>query len=154
MQIDSEQAGGAFVALIVRQIEDDAAVGGPTEPGVVQHLALELPGSPSGVTERHHGASRAIAMGNRGQNVARGRDGDLVPHRQHRETLGVRVWPTRDGKPLRDLVSSSFDVLALPLPWKHIEVEEGKYDWGPLDRWMEWASTEGKPIVAGPLVNF
>lgn len=70
-------------------------------------------------------------------------------------TLGIRIWPGRDGKePLRDLIKQNFDVLMLPLRWKEIEVEEGKYQWGPLDRWIEWAKEQNKPIIAGPLLDF
>lgn len=69
-------------------------------------------------------------------------------------TLGVRVWPGRDGKGLRDLIVKEFDVLVLPLCWRELEVEEGRYNWEALDRWMEWASNQNKPVVAGPLLDF
>jgi len=69
-------------------------------------------------------------------------------------TLGVRVWPGRDGKNLRQLIASNFDLIIVPLRWKELEVEEGVYNWEPVDRWMEWAADEGKPIVAGPLLDF
>jgi len=69
-------------------------------------------------------------------------------------TLGVRVWPGRDGKPLRELIGSSFDLIVVPFRWKDLEIGEGEYDWGPTDRWMEWAKSQGKPIVAGPLLDF
>ncbi len=69
-------------------------------------------------------------------------------------TLGVRVWPGRDGKQLRELIDQNFDLLVMPIRWREIEVEEGKYVWGPLDRWMEWAKAQKKPIVAGPLIDF
>lgn len=69
-------------------------------------------------------------------------------------TLGVRIWPGGDGKQLRELVAANFDLIVLPLRWKDLEVEEGVYNWEPVDRWMEWASAEGKPIVAGPLLDF
>jgi GH35 family endo-1,4-beta-xylanase len=68
--------------------------------------------------------------------------------------LGVRVWPGRDGKQLREFIAANFDVVVLPLRWRELEVEEGVYDWGPVDRWMEWAKAEGKPIIAGPLLDF
>jgi GH35 family endo-1,4-beta-xylanase len=35
-----------------------------------------------------------------------------------------------------------------------LEVREGQYNWDPVDRWMDWASKQGKPIVAGPLLDF
>ena len=69
-------------------------------------------------------------------------------------TLGVRVWPGRNSEPLREIVSRDFDVLALPMRWRDIEVEEGRYNWEPLDRWMQWARSVGKPVVAGPLLDF
>jgi hypothetical protein len=69
-------------------------------------------------------------------------------------TLGVRVWPGRDGRSLRELIAANFDLIVLPLRWKELEVEEGVYDWEPMDRWMEWARGQGKPIIAGPLLDF
>ncbi len=85
---------------------------------------------------------------------------ELLLHRRYASraassvTLGVRIWPRREGKALREIVSSNFDVLAVPIRWRDLEVEEGRYDWGPLDRWMEWAKGEGKPVIAGPLLDF
>jgi len=69
-------------------------------------------------------------------------------------TLGVRIWPGRDAQPLKDLVAREFDLVMVPLNWKEIEIKEGTYNWDPLDRWIEWASRQGKPIVAGPLLDF
>jgi GH35 family endo-1,4-beta-xylanase len=69
-------------------------------------------------------------------------------------TLGVRIWPARESKALKELVAKDFDLLVIPLVWKELEVEEGRYHWDPLDRWMEWAKSQGKPIVAGPLLDF
>jgi GH35 family endo-1,4-beta-xylanase len=69
-------------------------------------------------------------------------------------TMGVRIWPGRDAQPLRDLIAKEFDLLVLPLNWKELEVREGVYEWEPIDRWMHWASKQGKPVVAGPLLDF
>jgi len=69
-------------------------------------------------------------------------------------TLGVRVHTARESAPLREIVKRDFDLLVLPINWNQIEVEEGKYNWGPLDSWVTWASREGMPIVLGPLLNF
>ncbi len=68
--------------------------------------------------------------------------------------LGIRIWPGRDAQPLRELVKKEFDLLVIPLNWKELEVKEGKYQWDVVDRWMEWAAKQGKPVVAGPLLNF
>ncbi len=69
-------------------------------------------------------------------------------------TLGVRVHADRESGPLREIVKRDFDLLVLPVTWNELEVEEGRYDWGPLDSWVTWASREGIPIVLGPLLNF
>ena len=69
-------------------------------------------------------------------------------------TLGVRVHPRGDTEALREIVKRDFDLLVLPLAWNELEVEEGKYDWEPLDRWVTWASREKIPIVLGPLLDF
>ena len=69
-------------------------------------------------------------------------------------TLGVRVHVARDSAPLREIVKRDIDLLVLPLNWNEIEVEEGSYNWGPMDGWVTWASREGIPIVLGPLLNF
>jgi GH35 family endo-1,4-beta-xylanase len=69
-------------------------------------------------------------------------------------TLGVRIWPARNSQGLRELVEREFDVVMIPIVWREIEVEEGRYNWEPLDRWMQWAKKAGKPIIAGPLVDY
>lgn len=69
-------------------------------------------------------------------------------------SLGVRVWPGRNGAGLRAIVEKEFDVLALPMNWRELEVREGTYNWEPLDRWVQWAKQQGKPILAGPLIDF
>lgn len=85
---------------------------------------------------------------------------DILLHRRYANraasssTLGVRVWPGRDAQPLRELINKEFDALVVPLTWREIEAREGKPDWGPLDRWMDWASKQGKPVIAGPLMDF
>src|SRR5262249_41626181 len=85
---------------------------------------------------------------------------EILLHRRYAQkpaspsTLGVRIWPGIDAKPLRELVAKEFDLLAIPLNWKELEVREGQYNWDSVDRWMDWASKQGKPIVAGPLLDF
>ncbi len=69
-------------------------------------------------------------------------------------TLGVRVRPERDSPPLREIVRRDFDLLVIPLSWAELEVEEGTFNWEPIDRWLEWARAEGKPVILGPLLDF
>ncbi len=69
-------------------------------------------------------------------------------------TLGVRLRPDRDSSALRAIVKRDFDLVVVPLSWAELEMEEGKFNWEPTDRWLEWASREGKPVVLGPLLDF
>ncbi len=69
-------------------------------------------------------------------------------------TLGIRLRPERDSEPLRQIVDRDFDLLVLPLLWSELEVEEGRFNWEPTDRWLEWAQRHGKPVCLGPLVDF
>src|SRR5689334_24326973 len=69
----TEQPERCEPALLVGQVEDHAFVGGHREPGVVEHLLLELPGFPTRVAERDERLLGAGAGGHRGEHVARGR---------------------------------------------------------------------------------
>ena len=69
-------------------------------------------------------------------------------------TLGVRIHTGKDTPALRELLTRDFDILVFPLRWSELEVEEGRYDWAPLDRWVQWAQTQDKPCVLGPLLDF
>ena len=42
-------------------------------------------------------------------------------------TLGARVHPERGNDALRSFVGEHFDLVVLPVRWKEIEVEEGRY---------------------------
>jgi GH35 family endo-1,4-beta-xylanase len=85
---------------------------------------------------------------------------ELLLHRRFAQrpasssTLGIRLWPRVDSAALKQVIAKDFDVLMLPLNWRELEVTEGRYDWDAIDRWMDWASKQGKPIVAGPLLDF
>ncbi|MEO0511299.1 MAG: endo-1,4-beta-xylanase [Planctomycetota bacterium] len=53
------------------------------------------------------------------------------------------------------LVRGSSDFLSLPMRWTELEPDEGKYNFAPTDRWIEWAVRTAKmPVVAGPVVDF
>lgn len=69
-------------------------------------------------------------------------------------TLGVRVSADRFDEPLRTLMSQHIDIVSIPMRWSLIEPEEGKLEWGAIDRWVQWAREHKKTIIAGPLLNF
>jgi GH35 family endo-1,4-beta-xylanase len=70
------------------------------------------------------------------------------------KTLGVRAFPQRSSEPLRQIIKRDFDLLVLPLKWNELEVEEGQYNWEPIDEWVAWAQREQIPVVLGPLLDF
>src|SRR5690348_9263236 len=55
----AEQPERGEPALLVGQVEDHALIRGHRQPGVVEHFLFELPGFPSGITERDEGLFRA-----------------------------------------------------------------------------------------------
>ncbi len=69
-------------------------------------------------------------------------------------TLAVRVWPTTQSSSTCDAAAKEFDVVVLPMRWSELEKEEGNYDFAALDRTVQWAVSLGKPIIAGPLIDF
>src|SRR5271155_2479640 len=71
--VDAEQLPGRLPALLKGQIEDDAIIHRQAQPGVIEHLTLELAGFPAGITERNESVLGSFAARNRGQHVARGR---------------------------------------------------------------------------------
>ncbi len=69
-------------------------------------------------------------------------------------TMGVRVNPRQNPDQFASILNREFDLIYLPLKWKDLAPTEGNYDWAPFDRWVTWAQKNGRPIVAGPLVDF
>lgn len=70
-------------------------------------------------------------------------------------TLGCAVSPGQFSEPLQRAVQASCDFLTMPMRWVDMEPVEGKYAFGPTDRWIEWAVRTAKiPVVGGPLIDF
>src|SRR5262245_43438575 len=67
----AEQPERCEPALLVGQVENHAFIGGYGQPGVVEHLALELPGFPTGIPEGDEGLVRAGAGGHGREHVPR-----------------------------------------------------------------------------------
>ena len=68
--------------------------------------------------------------------------------------LGVQVNTSRFDEPIQELLNKNFGMITIPLDWSKLEPQEGKFDWGPTDRWVQWARDNRKYIVAGPLMDF
>src|ERR1019366_3927097 len=59
--VDAQQLPGRLPAILERQVEYDALVHRQAQPGVVEHLALELSGFPAGIAEGDEGVLRPRA---------------------------------------------------------------------------------------------
>jgi len=68
--------------------------------------------------------------------------------------FGCRVHQSKFAPPLATTLSQNFDFLSIPIRWRELEPEEGRYDWSKYDKWLEWAARQGYPVVLGPLIDF
>lgn len=68
-------------------------------------------------------------------------------------TLGTTVDPRSNPGRLADSLAP-FDVVTIPFRWCDVEPVRGRFDYSRLDAWIDWAKRAGKPIIAGPLVDF
>ncbi|GJQ30736.1 MAG: hypothetical protein HBSAPP03_26200 [Phycisphaerae bacterium] len=84
----------------------------------------------------------------------------LVPGDQHVTVSGVphvgcTVSPGACTEPLQRALVAACDFVTMPLRWIDMEPVEGKYNFGPTDRWIEWVVRQAKvPITGGPLIDF
>ena len=69
--------------------------------------------------------------------------------------IGCAVSPAHNSEPLQKAALSCCDFVTMPMRWSDMEPVEGKYNWTPTDRWIEWAIRTAKlPVVGGPVVDF
>lgn len=55
----------------------------------------------------------------------------------------------------QQVLASSSDFLALPMSWRELEPDEGRYSFASTDRWIEWAVRRAKmTVLAGPVIGF
>jgi len=69
-------------------------------------------------------------------------------------SFGCRVHQSKFAPPLATTLSQNFDFLSIPIRWRELEPEEGRYDWSKYDKWLEWAARQGYPVVLGPMIDF
>lgn len=68
--------------------------------------------------------------------------------------LGVGVWPPSFNAEQQMALQREADIIVVPLPWRQLEPTEGRYAWERTDAVLTWAHQQGKPVVAGPLLDF
>ena len=71
-----------------------------------------------------------------------------------RAAVGCGVDLNTTDPRLRQTLTSGFDFLQLPTPWKQLAPEEGDYRWGKLDEWCRWAAHNKMAVIGGPVISF
>ncbi len=71
-----------------------------------------------------------------------------------RTPLGCGVSMHLDEPRLMAALKTQVDFVQMPLSWKTLCPEEGKYQWETADRWCEWSKRTNTPLVAGPVLSF
>ena len=104
-------------------------------------------------------AANAIDLGLLATDELADAHAEILLHRRYARktashaTLGTTICPTTDpaviGPTLKD-----FDVITIPFRWADVEPVKGRFDFSRLDAWVKWANDAGKPVIAGPLIDF
>jgi len=134
------EARRLFMDALAMRSEDDAA---RAEQDELAQRALEMAiGAGESLTSEHADAEL-------------GRRQRTAPLASAGAVTGCSVDPERFSEPLRKVISGAFDFMTVPLRWKELEPEEGKYSFAETDRWIEWGVRQAKlPVAAGPVVEF
>ncbi|MDB5296934.1 MAG: hypothetical protein JWO31_2917 [Phycisphaerales bacterium] len=70
-----------------------------------------------------------------------------------RHMFGVRVDPRATADRYREAVATQFDYAIVPMDWSRVQPQEGAFDAGPIDAWVEHLGRLRVPAIAGPLVR-
>ena len=67
--------------------------------------------------------------------------------------FGCRVDTEVRNERYRELASSNFDYVVLPMSWKRIQPQEQQFDTSAVDDWVELLARKRVPTIAGPLIR-
>lgn len=68
-------------------------------------------------------------------------------------SLGCNLAHARPDATWDSLIPGTFNAAAVPIEWRHIEQEEGTYDWSWLDAQVEWCQQHKLVMRGGPLLD-
>ncbi len=68
-------------------------------------------------------------------------------------SLGCNIGRTALDEDAAAKFCEAFTAVSLPIEWKHIEPEEGSYDWEIHDQQIAWAQEQKLLLSAGPLLD-
>ena len=161
------------IMLYLVKLEEWAEFGRPADDPVTNDaqearrlfmdaLAIDAD-TPERAAEQDGLAQRALELAvDTGERLTQEHAGKQLARRQVEAPLagagpvfGCAVDPERFADPLKKVVAGAFDYMVMPLRWKELEPEEGKYSFTETDRWIEWAVRQAKlPVAAGPVIEF
>lgn len=76
-------------------------------------------------------------------------------HRQDPQ-LDALLGASLGNQPLDDFSArqfiNTFNTAMVPMNWRHVEANEGKYNWSVYDEQVEWATSNGLHVWAGPIL--
>jgi Glycosyl hydrolase family 10 len=84
---------------------------------------------------------------------------ELLLHRRRtagnvsKHVFGCRVDSTIQNQKYKETLAENFDHAVLPMSWKQLAPEEGTFETGALDDWVDLLAKKRVPIIAGPLVD-
>lgn len=68
--------------------------------------------------------------------------------------VGCAVSPAHFSESLQRVVATACDFVCMPMRWKDLEPQEGKYSFAGTDHWIEWAVRQARlPVWAGPVID-
>jgi len=71
-----------------------------------------------------------------------------------RTNFGCMVDLFSTSEEYAERLRSAFDLISIPVPWKHTEPKERQYQFGQVDAWVNWAARNKKAVHVGPLLSF
>jgi hypothetical protein len=70
-----------------------------------------------------------------------------------KHVFGCRVDYQIQNERYKEIASTQFDYVVLPMSWKRLQPQEHSFDTAAADDWVEYLSRKRMPTIAGPLIR-
>lgn len=80
-------------------------------------------------------------------------DGGRQSARQTATLLGVDLGPQTPSPEVQGPIRDVFNLVNVPVGWRHLEAHEGTRDWTTPDAQLAWAAAAGMKVCCGPLLR-